>query len=151
MDINEITLAVHDFKNTVQDIELQRLGHEFRKFKRFPQACCVMTSHLLSRFLIRKFPLHSFKIVNGEPNGFSHYWIESNGKVIDITMNQKGISLSDVIFSESKWHSNCRILNEWNVTSEFHDVDEGADRASSSTLEIGYKLIISNMDAVEKI
>ena len=73
MVVDEINLAVRDFKDTVKRIRLFELGREYRKFKYFPQACCVITSHLISRFLIRRFPHIHFEVICGTPNGYPHY------------------------------------------------------------------------------
>ncbi|MBD1571630.1 hypothetical protein [Aliivibrio sp. S10_S31] len=148
MDIGKIETDIRSFKEAIIQAELYQLGHEYRKFKYFPQACCVLTSQLLSRFLIRNYPNFEFKVVNGEaPSGMWHYWVESNDLVSDITMSQDGINGDDVIWSESLWHKKCHILETWKVEQKFNDVSEGADSADSQALETGYQLIMSKFSS----
>jgi hypothetical protein len=145
VDKEIIKSDIRSFKKAIAEAELHQLGHEYRKFKRFPEACCVLTSHLLSRFLIRHYPHLEFSVVNGEaPSGMWHYWVESAELVSDITMSQKGIDTDDVIWSESFWHKKCRILEVWSVEQQFNYISEGADSADSHALEKGYQLVMSN-------
>ena len=147
VDIGNIKTQIRGFKRAIIDAELYQLGHEYRKFKRFPQACCVLTSQLLSRFLIRNYPEFEFKVVHGEtPNGIWHYWVEHKGIISDITMTQNGIEAEDVIWSESLWHKKCHVLETWSVEHDFKGVCEGADSADAQALENGYKLTMSKFN-----
>lgn len=147
MDIENLKKQIRSFKNAIIEAELYLLGHEFRKFTRFPQACCVLTSQLLSRFLIRNYPDLELKVVHGEtPSGMWHYWVEHKGIISDITMTQNGIDADDVIWSESLWHKKCHVRETWSVEHDFNDVCEGADSAGAQALENGYKLTMSKFN-----
>jgi hypothetical protein len=147
VDIENIKVQIRSFKQALIDAELYLLGHEYRKFKRFPEACCVLTSQLLARFLVRNYPELELRVVHGEtPEGMWHYWVEHKGEVFDITMAQHGIEAEDVIWSESLWHQKCHVLETWLVEHDFNDVCEGADSASAQALENGYKLIMSKLN-----
>jgi len=132
--------CIEQFKQKI--IKMTFITHEFRKFKSFPDACCVLSSHLLARFLIREHSYTNVEIVHGErPNYSWHYWVEVDGKVVDITMQQ--FEIEDVILDYSLWHSECKILERWSVNYEFEDVDEGADSSSCIALEEAYQSIIN--------
>ncbi|MGF1689648.1 hypothetical protein [Photobacterium kagoshimensis] len=136
---------INRFKTLLQQSYSQLPSHEFRKFKYFPKACCVLTSHLLARFLIRELSCNNVNVVHGErPDGFWHYWVETDGKIIDITMRQFEEPLEDIIFGDSSWHSECTILEKWSAKWSFDDVDEGADSASKAALEHAYQQVMAS-------
>ena len=117
-------------------------SHEFRKFKNFPVACCVLSSHLLARFLIREHSCTNVQVVHGERSNHAwNYWVEIENKVVDIPMQQ--FQINDVILDDSLWHSKCRVLERWTINYNFEDVEEGADSSTAEVLENTYQSIVN--------
>ena len=139
--------AAIKLRKKIEKIDKDKWGHNgpFRKFSSFPNGCCVITSHILARYLIREYGLKdNIKIIHGEhPNEHWHYWVEVNGCIVDITADQfeffKGCP---IIVGETDWHKKCRILETWSPSSEFTVIEEGADYAGIEPLEYLYGHLI---------
>jgi len=139
-----IVNEVIKFRTAMKIILAKSQLYEFRKFKYFPKGCCVLSSHLLARHLVRNLGYEKTKIVRGYSSGW-HYWILADTQVFDITSDQFE-DISEIIIGESKWHNQIKISDEWIITNNFFDVNEGSDRADKLILESVFNLIIGSLD-----
>ena len=72
-------------------------------FHRFPKNSCESASYFLGAFLAQRFPDKEFLVVHGYKHSSdeSHYWVEVEGKVIDITADQFS-NISQPIYGADK-------------------------------------------------
>ena len=144
-------LAIYEssvtFRKIIESVDSNKWGRDgaFRKFPYFPQNCCVITSHLLARYLIRYCEVNrAVSIVHGaHPKDGWHFWVEVDDLVIDITSDQFDESDGkQVIVGATNWHNKCCILDKHTATYEFTDVEEGCDYADHTQLEYAYKQLV---------
>ncbi|MGF1733727.1 hypothetical protein [Photobacterium kasasachensis] len=80
-----------EFSQMVRDIFLEnRENIDLPFFYSFPQNSCESASYFLAALLAQRFPDKKFLVVHGYQHSSDehHYWIEVDGKVIDITADQ---------------------------------------------------------------
>jgi len=145
--ILEIFQSTVRFRRFIERVDSCRWGREstFRKFHHFPRGCCVITSHLLARYLIRDCVVKDVvNIVHGDhPQDGGHYWVQINDLIIDITADQfDAMSEKQVIVGTSGWHSNCSIYEISTEMFDFTNVDEGGDYADRIELESAYNELV---------
>jgi len=136
-----------DFRRFIESVDSNKWGQDgaFRKFSYFPKNCCVITCHLLARYLIRYCEVRgAVSIVHGaHPSDGWHFWIGVDDLIIDITADQFDEFYGrQVVVGATGWHDKCRILNKYTATYEFTDVDEGCDYADQIQLEYAYKQLV---------
>lgn len=135
------------FRRLIERVDINKWGQDgpFRKFQYFPRNCCVITSHLLARYLIRDCEVvGGFSIVHGEhPKDGWHYWVELCDLVVDITADQfdefKG---EKIIVGATDWHNKCRILKRSSASYDFNAIDEGCDYADKIQIEYAYNHLV---------
>lgn len=135
------------FRRLIERVDINKWGQDgpFRKFQYFPRNCCVITSHLLARYLIRDCEvMESVSIVHGEhPKDGWHYWVELCNFVIDITADQfDELRGEEIIVGATDWHNKCVILDRSTVYYDFTDINEGCDCADQKQLEYAYNQLV---------
>ena len=83
-------LAIYEssviFRRFIECVDSNKWGRDgaFRKFSDFPKNCCVITSHLLARYLIRYCKVKgTVSIVHGaHPKDGWHFWVEIGDFII---------------------------------------------------------------------
>lgn len=90
----------------------------------FPQNCCEHSSYLLAMLLWSLGDRNDIYVVEGECRGESHYWVEVNGDVFDITIDQFN-GFSDVVLAVESMELPCLREREKYVVPEcFHSWDQ---------------------------
>ncbi|MFS1908099.1 hypothetical protein BCU30_018325 [Vibrio lentus] len=82
---------MYEFSKMVREVFLENKENiDLPFFYSFPKNSCESASYFLAALLAQKFPDKEFLVVHGYKHSSDehHYWVEVDGRVIDITADQ---------------------------------------------------------------
>ena len=70
--------------------EVEKGNLELPCFRDFPKNCCEGASNFFAFYLMDKFPHKDVQVVHGtnEDNSENHFWVEVDGLIYDLTVDQ---------------------------------------------------------------
>lgn len=85
--MDEVIALAQQFRKVAKKKELTEL---LSIFNYFPRGCCEHSSVLFGYYIDLYFPQLGVEIIRGKDieNGGYHFWLEINGKVFDLTIDQ---------------------------------------------------------------
>lgn len=103
---------MYDFSKEIRKIFLENKGNiDLPFFYAFPKNSCESASYFLAALLAQEFPNKEFLVVHGHQytSDEHHYWVEVDGRVIDITADQFN-NVREPIYGADKHPLECKFF-----------------------------------------
>ena len=132
--VREIRSAVETFRKAIERSDLS--SDEFY-LKTFPRVCCKPASMVLGKYLVDEVGCRPLTFVEGKSWGHnggllrSHWWIEHEGLVIDITADQFAeIEQPVIVTTDLGWYEQFAHLERYSYseTLEIDTLEEVSSR-----------------------